>query len=121
MKDRCLHAVMRPYVQSSSPVIRSINLGFEGAETEKCMMYRSSEPIRMAVGLTRLYSDMPGRMERAFKGHLISRYGRKRYYEYHNGTRPLPPVEEAFIRHLLKTGGWTEEPQFDGYVEDFEW
>lgn len=121
LKDRCLHAAILPYTQNTSPVIRSINLGFEGAQTEKCMMYRSSEPIRMVVGLSRLYYDMPSHLERSFKHHLIGRYGRKRYYEYHNGSRPLPPGEETFIRHLLKTGGWTEEPQFDGYVEDFEW
>ena len=52
MKDHCLHAVLSPYATDTSPTVRAINLSFEGAETEKCIMYRSSEPISMAVGLS---------------------------------------------------------------------
>ena len=121
MRSHCLHAILRPYALSSSPTIRTINLAFEGAETEKCLMYRSSEPVSMAVGLSTIYHDMPGWMEREIKNNLINKYSRKRYYEYHNGTRPFPPAEEAFLRGYLKSLGWAQEPQFHGRMEAFEW
>ena len=121
MRDHCLHAVLRPYSLSTSPTVRAINLNFPGAESEKCMMYRNSEPVSMAVGLSSIYHDMPSHLERTIKHNLINKYSRKRYYEYHNGTRPLPPSEEQFIRSLLKSFGWNEEPVFHGRIEDFEW
>lgn len=121
MKDHCLHAVLKPYARRTSPTIRTINLAFEGAETEHCLMYRSSEPVSMAVGLSTIYHDMPGRLERAVKQNLINKYSRKRYYEYHNGTRSYPPEEETYLRNYLKSIGWNQEPQFHGRIEDFEW
>ena len=72
MKDHCLHAVLSPYATDTSPTVRAINLSFEGAETEKCIMYRSSEPISMAVGLSTIYDDMPSRLERYVKHDLIT-------------------------------------------------
>ena len=55
------------------------------------------------------------------KNHLINVYSRKRYYEYHNGTRPLTPDVERYVRQTLKNYGWTEEPRFLEYVEDYLW
>ena len=74
--------------------------------------------ICYTVGLSTVYYDMPGRMERAIKNHLIHVYSRKRYYEYHNGTRPMTPDVERYVRQTLKAYGWTQEPTFRGYVED---
>ena len=68
-----------------------------------------------------VYHDMPGRIERAIKNHLIHVYSRKRYYEYHNGTRPMTPDVERYVLQTLKNYGWTQEPQFAGYVEEFLW
>ena len=55
------------------------------------------------------------------KRHLIGVFSRKLYYEYHNGTRPLPPDAEAYVRSTLRHFGWTEEPAFAGYVEEYLW
>ena len=78
-------------------------------QREGCPLYAKDEPVRMPIGLSTVYYDMPGRMERAIKNHLIHVYSRKRYYEYHNGTRPMTAY------------GWTQEPQFGGYVEEYLW
>lgn len=121
LRAHCLHALLRPYIPHDSLVTSSINLAHPKAETPDCEMYRSDKPIRMAVGLQPMYHDMPGHLERSVKNHLILRYSRKRYYEYHNGTRPLPPEEEAYIRSLLKANGWQQEPRFIGYVESLQW
>ena len=72
-------------------------------------------------GLYTVYHDMPSRIERAIKNHLIHVYSRKRYYEYHNGTRPLTPDVERYVRQTIANCGWSQEPQFSGYVEEFLW
>ena len=71
--------------------------------------------------LKNLYYNMPGRIERDVKDYLIHTYSRKRYYEYRNGTRIIPPDVEHIIRATLRRFGWTEEPCFDGYIEEFLW
>ena len=119
LREHCLHALLRPYIPQDKFVTMSINLVSPKAETDQCQMYRSDQPVRMVAGLHAIYYDMPGRLERSIKQHLIYRYSRKRYYEYHNGTRPLPPEEEDYIRRLLKANGWKEELHFGGYVEEY--
>ena len=64
---------------------------------------------------------MPSRIERGIKYHLIAVYYRKRYYEYHNSTRPLTPDVERFVRQVIINAGWTEEPRFLNYVEEYLW
>ena len=90
-------------------------------QREGCPLFRKDEVIRMPIKLSTSYYDMPGRMERAIKNHLIIVYSRKRYYEYHNGTRPLTLDVERYVRQTLKNYGWAEEPRFLEYVEDYLW
>ena len=86
-----------------------------------CPEFRKDEPIRMPAGLSTIYYDMPSRIERAIKHHLISVYSRKRYYDYHNGSRPMTPDVEHYVRQVIKNAGWTEEPRFLTYVEEYLW
>ena len=86
-----------------------------------CPQYRDDKPVRMPIGLCTIYYDMPSRIERGIKHHLIAVYSRKRYYEYHNGTRPLTPDVERYVRQVMINAGWTEEPRFLNYVEEYLW
>lgn len=90
-------------------------------QRSNCPLFRNDEPIRMPIGLSTIYYDMPGRIERAVKNSLINIFSRKRYYEYHNGTRPLTPNVEQKVRQTLKACGWSPKPHFHGYVEEFLW
>ena len=86
-----------------------------------CPRYASDQPLRMPYGLSNMYLDMPGRLERTIKNHFIGKYGRKRYYEFHKGTRALEPDVERYIRQTLKTFGWQHDPVFLGYTEEYLW
>lgn len=121
LREHCLRAILTGYLPADNLVTMSINLNHPQTQTDHCPMFRSDTPVRMPYGLQNLYYNMPGRMERSIKSHLISTYNRKRYYQFHNGTRPITPDVERYIRKVLKDNGWTEEPQFSGYVEDLLW
>ncbi len=121
LRERCLHAVVLPYIPQDCFVTTAINLCQPQAETAECAMFRSDEPVRLPWGLLHIYHDMPGRMERSIKNRLILTYGRKRYYEYHNGTRPITPDVEAFVRQVCRANGWTEDLHFGGYIEEYVW
>jgi len=121
LREHCLHSLLASYKPKDRLYITCVNLSNPQMQREGCPLFRKDEVIRMPVKLSTIYYDMPGRMERAIKNHLINVYSRKRYYEYHNGTRPLTPDVERYVRQTLKNYGWTEEPRFLDYVEDYLW
>lgn len=121
IRDHCLRSILLNYVPKDQYITTSINLGHPQTQQKGCPRYVSDQPLRMPYGLSVMYSDMPGRLERAIKNHLISKYSRKRYYEYHNGVRPLSPEVEQYVRQTLKNYGWPQEPQFMGYREEYLW
>ena len=121
LREHCLRHILASYTPADRTYVQSVNLNHPRMQKDDCPQYRSDEPIRMPVGLSTIYYDMPGRMERAIKHHLINVYSRKRYYEYHNGTRPMTPDVEQYVRQVISNAGWTGEPRFLNYVEDFLW
>ena len=121
LREHCLHSLLTSYKPQDRLYIDCVNLNNPKMQREDCPLFAKDEPVRMPNGLHTIYYNMPGRIERSIKNHLIHAYSRKRYYEYHNGTRPLTPDVERYVREVIKSYGWTEEPQFAGYVEDFLW
>ena len=99
LREHCLHSLLTSYKPQDRLYTDCVNLNNPKMQREGCPLFAKDEPVRMPIGLSTVYYDMPGRMERAIKNHLIHVYSRKRYYEYHNGTRPMtlrldpsPPV-----------------------------
>ena len=121
LREHCLRSILLGYVPKDQYITTSINLSHPQMQQKDCPRFVSDQPLRMPYGLSLMYSDMPGRLERAIKNHLISKYSRKRYYEYHNGVRPLTPEVEQYVRQTLKNYGWAQEPQFMGYREEYMW
>ena len=104
LREHCLHSLLTSYKPQDRLYTDCVNLNNPKMQREGCPLFAKDEPVRMPVGLSTVYYDMPGRMERAIKNHLIHVYSRKRYY-----------------RQTFKNYGWTQEPQFAGYVEEFLW
>ena len=120
-RETCLRWILREYLPKDAVTLRCVNPAYAQAESGQCPMYRDSEPRRMPYGILSVYHDMPGWMERSIKSRLISQFSRKRYYEYHNGTRPMTPEVEQYVRQVISASGWKDEPQFMGYTEEYLW
>ena len=121
LREHCLRAILSHYVPENRFATNSINLNNPQMQTEQCPSYRNDQPRRMPVGLTWLCHDMPGWQERVIKANLIRHLTRTGYYRYRNGSKPITPDVEQYIRQLLKGHGITQEPHFDGYIEDYVW
>ena len=121
LREHCLRSLLRDYVPENYPLVTDVNLRNPEMQKEDCPRYCPDEPVRLPLGLTRMYYDMPGHLERTIKNHLIALFSRKRYYEYHNGRRPITSDAERIIRQTLLTYGWQHEPVFDGYAEEYLW
>ena len=121
LHEHCLHWLAAAYAPEDPVSIRAVNPRNRDVAAGRCPMFRDAEPLRMPCGLTSIYHDMPGWMERSIKNRLIAMLGRKRYYEYHGGKRPLDPATEALVRDTCRANGWTQALQFNSYVEEFVW
>lgn len=120
-REHCLRWQLREYVPRDRVFVMSVNPRYKGVAQGQCPAFRSDERITLAKGMVHFYDEMPRRMEERVKGLLIARYGRTIYYEYRNGKRLISPAMQAYIKDTCLHCGWTKEPVYDGYEEDYDW
>lgn len=119
IREHCLRCILKDYVPEHYPAVLAVHLGNPKMQTADCPQFCPDEPVRMPIGLKRMYFDMPRHLERTVKNRLISLLTRKRYYQYHGGRRPVTSDVEQLIRQTLLAAGWTQEPVFDDYTEEY--
>ena len=117
--EHCLRHILKDFVPEHYPTVSAVHLGNPKMQTADCPQFRPDEPVRMPLGLKRMYYDMPRHLERTIKSRLISLFSLKRYYQYHGGRRPVTPDVEQLIRQTLLASGWTQAPVFDDYTEEY--
>ena len=64
LREHCLHCILSAYTPQDRMLVQSVNLNNPEMQREGCPWFRNDEPIRMPVGLSTMYYDMPGRIER---------------------------------------------------------
>ena len=122
LRQQCLRWQVGQHVPNTKCSYWCVNPHFDNVETEQCPMFRPAEKTLWAKGMTRLLADyMPKNVESAVRTELINRYNRTYFFEYRNGTRLIPPAMQEEIRDLFRRHGWTQEVQFDEFVEDYDW
>lgn len=121
LRQHCLHWMASSYANPAAFVVKSVNLSNTQMQTDDCPMYRSDQPVRMPLGISSMYYDMPGHLERSLKHHLITYFNHKRYYYYHSGYQPVPPEHEQYIRQAAAAFGWHQPIEFKNYVEEYLW
>ena len=68
-----------------------------------------------------ILSVNPMHPEIGIKHRLIVHYGRRQYYEYRRGERLISPEMQAFIGQVCKEHGYTKEPHYDRWQDDYAW
>lgn len=122
LHEQCLRWQVGQQMPRDEKECQCVNPHFEGVATEQCPMFRSDEKVRWAKGMTNIFTDdMPKKVEKAVRQALETRYNRTYFFEYRNGTRLIPPAMQEEIRNLFRQNGWTEEVQFDDFVDAYQW
>lgn len=117
----CLHWMTGQYYNHPGHVITSISPFFPSANTTQCGMYQKDEIVRYAVGMMHIYDIIPYPIACIVKKRLITIFNRKCYYEYRNGTRPIPPYAQQQIARIFNEAGWDGEIRYDDWLEDYLW
>lgn len=121
LRTHCLRWQLRTYTPKDLRMTTSVNLNNPSMQTDHCPVYRDDQPVRMPLGISMIYYDLPQRIARPLKQHLIQHFNRKRYYEYHSGYRPVPPDHVQYILKTVASYGWTQPVEFNSYVEEYLW
>ena len=122
LRTQCLRWQVGPYVPQTYSSYRCVNPHFEGVATTECPMYRNDQKVRFAKGMLHIFTDdMPKKLEPAVRQGVIRKTNRTYYFEYRNGSRPIPPALQEEIRKLFRANGWKDEVKFDGYVVGYDW
>lgn len=119
--ETCLRWLVGQQSKKEAIVTESVNPMNPDVKAGKCPMYRENNTASYAVGMMHFFDQMTGSMERSIKNRLINTFSRKRFYEYRNGTRPIPPEDQKTIASICKANGWTGDLCYDGWKEDFAW
>ncbi|MDR0657500.1 MAG: DUF6078 family protein [Mediterranea sp.] len=117
----CLRHIALEHAPLTSPYMPTLTPAFLKAMKEECTYYRSDVKVRYARGFTGIIGHLTVTGFRAFKARLIGRYGRKYYFMYRKGDRPIKPADQQYIIHTAQAFGLQLDDYFDAYFEDYLW
>lgn len=116
----CLHQISYQALLEQDNYLNLIN-PTRCHKDDTCLYYRDSTPVVYARGFINFQTRMfPGQYQ-TFKSILIDTFGRNPYFDRRNGKTVLPPKEQEVVLKALRKAGITEDFQFDGYEENFNW
>ena len=119
--NSCLHWLITPYVSGDTLNVMSVNPRNPEVNSNHCPFYRENKIVKNAKGMNHLLDEIPYNDAKAIKRELIRVFSRKRFYEYRNGTRPIPPKDQQHIARIFHEEGWDGEIRYDDWKEDYQW
>lgn len=77
-------------------------------EGEECELFRSTDKVRMAWGVTHLLDNVPYKEGSLLRNMIINHLGRSQYYRCFRKERPFSPQDQQTIRLLFRQRGISE-------------
>ena len=121
LHETCLHWLTGQYYGGDTHIVTCVNPNNPTVNSQQCTMYQKDEIVKYAVGMMHIFDTIPYPIARITKKRLINLFSRKRFYEYRNGVRPIPPYEQQQIARVFQEEGWQGEIVYDGWKEDYLW
>ena len=79
-----------------------------------CRLFVSSEPQRLAFGMSHITDGMNPWLSRDIHADLFELFGsRATFYRYMGGSKPLTPAVQERVAAILHRHGVSEPPRFD--------
>ena len=117
----CLHWLTGRYHTGEHHIVTCINPSYPNVNTNQCTLYHKDDIVTYAIGMMHIFDIVPYPIARHVKKRLINLFSRKRFYEYRNGDRPIPPQAQQQITRIFNEEGWDGEIKYDGWEEDYLW
>ena len=117
----CLRSVALSMLSPDEQFIQIINPVYLASLEGDCPVFHSAEKIRYARGFVKMLSGLTVAQANALRQALEHDFGHTRYFRLRSGERLIDPVTQEHIRQTMIRVGITDLPDFDTYVEDYDW
>ena len=84
-------------------------------------MFRSAEKVRYARGFVKMLAGLTVTQANALRQILEHDFSHARYFRLRAGERLIDPATQEHIRQAMVRIGVTDLPDFDAYVEEYDW
>lgn len=121
LRQECLRWLVGQHVNPSLTTYKSVNPRNPEHGGEQCKMFRKKVRVMMKRGFKNMYHDMPGHLESVIRSLLITKWGRKHYFEMRKGDRLITPSQQDDVVRICKKCGWTGPIVYDSEQEDWLW
>ena len=117
----CLRQMVYSHANAKSMFLNVLNPRWLDAQKGKYKCYLKSQKERRAFGFIRTINAIPSGQVSGFRSSLMSRKGRKRYYQTRKGEIMLTHAEEQLIVKLANKYGVTLDEYFDQHKYVLVW
>ena len=117
----CLRHVALSLVSPDEQTIPVINPAYLAATEGDCPVFHSATPVCYARGFVKMLSTLTVTQANALRVRLESHFGHTLYFRLRSGKRLIAPAEQAHIRQVMTELKVHPLPDFDAYVEAYNW
>ena len=117
----CLRSIALTMVSPDEQCIQVINPAYLSTIEGDCPVFRSAEKVRYARGFVKMLSGLTVSQANLLRQTLEHDFGHARYFRLRAGERLIDPATQEHIRQAMVRIGITDLPDFDAYVEEYDW
>ena len=117
----CLRSIALTMVSPDEQSIQVINPAYLSTIEGDCPVFRSAEKVCYARGFVKMLSGLTVSQANLLRQTLEHDFGHARYFRLRSGERLIDPDTQEHRRHAMVRIGITDLPDFDAYVEEYDW
>ena len=117
----CLRSIALTMVSPDEQCIQVINPAYLSTIEGDCPVFHSAEKVRYARGFVKMLSGLTVTQANLLRQTLERDFGHARYFRLRSGERLIDPATQEHIRQAMVRIGITNLPDFDAYVEEYDW
>lgn len=117
----CLRSIALTMVSPDEQCIQVINPAYLSTIEGDCPVFHSAEKVRYARGFVKMLSGLTVSQANLLRQTLERDFGHARYFRLRAGERLIDPATQEHIRQAMVRIGITDLPDFDAYVEEYDW
>lgn len=128
LRDTCLRSLTHHetvYAQEADEWVATVvNLWNPAVKscTAECQAYRSTEKVKCARGFRHLFDRVPKGCYARVRAEVEHVFTNRRFFFFcQKGERLTSPDEQKCIANIFKKYGIEEAPQYDEFVETYNW
>ena len=117
----CLRSIALAMVSPDEQSIQVVNPAYLSTIEGDCPVFSSAEKVRYARGFVKMLSGLTVTQANLLRQTLERDFGHARYFRLRSGERLIDPATQEHIRQAMVRIGITDLPDFDAYVEEYDW